>query len=278
MEECEEKEGNIKSKAKNSVNKLKMDLKELEKLLEKRKEQPIKIILKKRIIDNEMSENLDDYFKVGEKLRIFIPLIRVVDGCRINSTNKSTKTFFVEVEIRNEEIKFNRMKATLLLEEESIPSIDVELQKYDNSFYNFGRGYVYKFIKEAPQWMKNIVIEETYLPSNQMKILNLEEQAKGLNGDQAAAFEKCINMNKFALVQGMPGTGKTKLILKLAEYFYGQGKKVLITAFTNQALFNILEREVHDEKIIKPQHLVREGSRYGIAGGYEEFSSQGQKF
>lgn len=85
-------------------------------------------------------------------------------------------------------------------------------------------------------------------------------------------------MNKFALVQGMPGTGKTKLILKLAEYFYAQNKKVLITAFTNQALFNILEREIHDEKIIKAEHLVREGSRYGIAEGYEGLSSHGQKF
>ena len=79
-----------------------------------------------------------------------------------------------------------------------------------------------------------------------MKILDLHAHTEGLNEDQIDAFEKCVNMEKFALVQGMPGTGKTKLILKLAEYFYGQGKIVLITAFTNQALLNILEREIHE--------------------------------
>jgi hypothetical protein len=40
-----------------------------------------------------MSEVLDNYFKVGEKLRIFIPIIRLADSCRIANNTKNTKIF-----------------------------------------------------------------------------------------------------------------------------------------------------------------------------------------
>ena len=63
-----------------------------------------------------------------------------------------------------------------------------------------------------------------------------------LNSDQAQAFKKCVEMEHFCLVEGMPGTGKTQLILKLISYFYRIGKTVLVTSFTNQALTNILSR------------------------------------
>jgi MoxR-like ATPase len=43
----------------------------------------------------------------------------------------------------------------------------------------------------------------------------------------------------------MPGTGKTQLILKLAQHFFKEGKTILITSYTNQALANILDREIN---------------------------------
>jgi nucleoside-triphosphatase THEP1 len=49
-------------------------------------------------------------------------------------------------------------------------------------------------------------------------------------------------MERFCLIQGMPGTGKTQLIQKLIQYFYKMGQTVLVTSFTNQALSNILDR------------------------------------
>ena len=49
-------------------------------------------------------------------------------------------------------------------------------------------------------------------------------------------------MDKMCLIEGMPGTGKTQLILRLIEYFYSQGKTVLVTSFTNQSLSNIIDR------------------------------------
>jgi DNA replication ATP-dependent helicase Dna2 len=51
-----------------------------------------------------------------------------------------------------------------------------------------------------------------------------------------------VTSKKFCLIEGMPGTGKTELIIGLIEYFCKQGLRTLITTFTNRALDNILER------------------------------------
>lgn len=72
-------------------------------------------------------------------------------------------------------------------------------------------------------------------------------------------------MDRFCLVEGMPGTGKTQLILKLVQYYYRIGKTVLVTSFTNQALSNILDREMNEQKKIPIDHIIREGSKFGIA-------------
>ena len=65
---------------------------------------------------------------------------------------------------------------------------------------------------------------------------------ENLNEDQKGAFRRCVEEEKFCLVEGMPGTGKTQLILQLIEHFYATGLRVLVTAFTNQAIVNILIR------------------------------------
>jgi GTPase SAR1 family protein len=55
----------------------------------------------------------------------------------------------------------------------------------------------------------------------------------------------------------MPGTGKTQLIIKLIQYYYRKDKTILITSFTNQALTNILNRELKNEKIIPTECISR---------------------
>lgn len=41
------------------------------------------------------------------------------------------------------------------------------MEKYDNSFYNYARGYCYKFVAEAEAWLKQIVIDESYEPAGE---------------------------------------------------------------------------------------------------------------
>lgn len=60
------------------------------------------------------------------------------------------------------------------------------------------------------------------------------------NLDQKAAFDKIVSANDYALVLGMPGTGKTTLIAGVINYLVAQGKTILLASYTHSAVDNIL--------------------------------------
>jgi DNA replication ATP-dependent helicase Dna2 len=61
-----------------------------------------------------------------------------------------------------------------------------------------------------------------------------------LNVDQKKAIEKVMSANDYALVLGMPGTGKTTTIAHIIRALVHQGKSVLLTSYTHSAVDNIL--------------------------------------
>ncbi|KAL2266131.1 hypothetical protein VTJ83DRAFT_5483 [Remersonia thermophila] len=61
-----------------------------------------------------------------------------------------------------------------------------------------------------------------------------------LNVDQKAAVEKVMSAMDYALVLGMPGTGKTTTIAHIIRALVGQGKTLLLTSYTHNAVDNIL--------------------------------------
>jgi DNA replication ATP-dependent helicase Dna2 len=63
-----------------------------------------------------------------------------------------------------------------------------------------------------------------------------------LDSSQIAAFNQCIGQEAVSLVQGPPGTGKTTFAAFLCKYLLEQGHEVMVTAFTHDAINNILER------------------------------------
>ncbi|KAL1839380.1 hypothetical protein VTJ49DRAFT_1582 [Mycothermus thermophilus] len=69
-----------------------------------------------------------------------------------------------------------------------------------------------------------------------------------LNVDQKAAVEKVMSARDYALVLGMPGTGKTTTIAHIIRALIGQGKTLLLTSYTHNAVDNILLK-LQDDKI-----------------------------
>lgn len=61
-----------------------------------------------------------------------------------------------------------------------------------------------------------------------------------INGDQRRAIEKVMSAEDYALVLGMPGTGKTTTIAHIIRALVLQGKSVLLTSYTHTAVDNIL--------------------------------------
>ncbi|TID21573.1 hypothetical protein E6O75_ATG04968 [Venturia nashicola] len=61
-----------------------------------------------------------------------------------------------------------------------------------------------------------------------------------MNSDQQAAVEKVMVAQDYALVLGMPGTGKTTTIAHIIRALVARGKSVLLTSYTHTAVDNIL--------------------------------------
>ena len=69
-----------------------------------------------------------------------------------------------------------------------------------------------------------------------------------LNVDQKRAIQKVMCANDYALVLGMPGTGKTTTIAQIIRALVSQGKSVLLTSYTHTAVDNILLK-IKDDNI-----------------------------
>ena len=63
-----------------------------------------------------------------------------------------------------------------------------------------------------------------------------------LNTQQNLAVERALQMRDYLLIHGPPGTGKTSVIAQIVRALCQQGQRVLLAAFTNQAVDNMLKR------------------------------------
>lgn len=71
------------------------------------------------------------------------------------------------------------------------------------------------------------------------------DQIDQLNPEQRHALERILSARDYALVQGMPGTGKTTLIAHAASALSSLGGCVLLCAYTHAALDHTLLKLIH---------------------------------
>jgi DNA replication ATP-dependent helicase Dna2 len=62
----------------------------------------------------------------------------------------------------------------------------------------------------------------------------------GMNPSQLAAMKRALSARDYALILGMPGTGKTTVIAALIRAIVAMGKTVLLTSYTHSAVDTIL--------------------------------------
>ncbi|KAK4057444.1 DNA replication endonuclease-helicase Dna2 [Microbotryomycetes sp. JL221] len=78
-----------------------------------------------------------------------------------------------------------------------------------------------------------------------------------LNVDQQAAVEKVLSAKDYALILGMPGTGKTTSIAEIVKALANAGKSILLTAYTHSAVDNVLLKLVEMPQL----SILRLGNR-----------------
>lgn len=61
-----------------------------------------------------------------------------------------------------------------------------------------------------------------------------------LNADQRAAVSRVLTARDYALILGMPGTGKTTTVVEVVRALVGRGNSVLLTSYTHSAVDTIV--------------------------------------
>ncbi|KAJ2063529.1 DNA replication endonuclease-helicase Dna2 [Coemansia sp. S146] len=84
--------------------------------------------------------------------------------------------------------------------------------------------------------------QPTFMPLSKdvESLIQTTQSNKRLNTGQAAVLRKVLSAADYALVMGMPGTGKTTTIAELVGLLVDQGKTVLLASYTHIAVDNIL--------------------------------------
>jgi DNA replication ATP-dependent helicase Dna2 len=67
-------------------------------------------------------------------------------------------------------------------------------------------------------------------------------QRPDFNTEQNLAVERAMQMQDYLLIHGPPGTGKTSVIAEIVKRLSQQGQRIMLAAFTNQAVDNMLKR------------------------------------
>jgi DNA replication ATP-dependent helicase Dna2 len=101
---------------------------------------------------------------------------------------------------------------------------------------------------------------------------------EGLDESQEKAIHLALSANDFCLIQGPAGTGKTYTIAKLIQILRKEGKNILLSAYTNTAVDNILHQYLEITKDGDPfKEIVRLGVEQAMSPDVVKFSLQQKK-
>lgn len=137
------------------------------------------------------------------------------------------------------------------------------------------RNNIIQIMAEGPfgsRKIRNLVVDlkaPRFKPHSTAYVL---KDRASINIDQRRAIEKVMSAQDYALVLGMPGTGKTTTIAHIIRALVSQGKSVLLTSYTHTAVDNILLKLKADEISI-----LRLGSIAKISSEVQEFANLAAK-
>jgi DNA replication ATP-dependent helicase Dna2 len=96
---------------------------------------------------------------------------------------------------------------------------------------------------------------------------DLDDLPAAFNQEQREAVARALAAEDFLLIEGPPGTGKTAVVAEIARRAMARGERVLVAAFTNQAVDNVLARLV----AYGADDIVRLGHEQAIADELRRF-------
>ena len=128
-------------------------------------------------------------------------------------------------------------------EEEVLYRIDKD--EFSNGMATVRNNLIHLMEKNAfgAQALRRLIVDgvaPTFNAASTPQVLANSASQADLNVDQKLAIEKVMSAKDYALVLGMPGTGKTTTIAHIIRALAAQGKSILLTSYTHTAVDNIL--------------------------------------
>lgn len=95
------------------------------------------------------------------------------------------------------------------------------------------------------------------------------DEFRSLNPGQAAAVRKVLLAEDYALLLGLPGTGKTSTLSLVIRMMIARGQKVVLTSFTNSAVDHLLLKVV--ESGLSSEQILRLGNKVSVHPAVQKF-------
>lgn len=180
-----------------------------------------------------------------QKQRIYLTVDRRLHNARVRRTDfdaERNQAFTGIMEVVGDGLG----QPTLIPPEPQEPMLyRIDKDEFSNGMATVRNNLIQLMEKEAfaAQALRRLIVEgiaPTFSPASTPHILGNSPGQACLNVDQERAIEKVMSADDYALVLGMPGTGKTTTIAHIIRALASQGKSVLLTSYTHTAVDNIL--------------------------------------
>ncbi|GAM17628.1 hypothetical protein SAMD00019534_008030 [Acytostelium subglobosum LB1] len=100
------------------------------------------------------------------------------------------------------------------------------------------------FMSKANERLRDLVVDLVPPQFDPLHTVStdISKHMKQLNNDQQKAIQSVLSARDYALILGMPGTGKSLTIANLVNILSRLGKSVLVTSYTHTSLDALLEK------------------------------------
>lgn len=109
---------------------------------------------------------------------------------------------------------------------------------------NTGETRILKGSEGGDARMRDFLVDNVspkFVPDNEPPIISYQKyKDTRMNTDQLKAIDHVMRAEDYALILGMPGSGKTTVIAEIIKILVSQGKSILLTSYTHSAVDNIL--------------------------------------
>jgi DNA replication ATP-dependent helicase Dna2 len=136
------------------------------------------------------------------------------------------------------ETKLKRVRSS------AAPIFRIDKDELSSGMVRMRGNLAYLFVKDG-DWRRRTLIVDLSVPRfDSTRAPKPYEIPPHLNEDQRGAMTKVLTARDYALVLGMPGTGKTTTIAEIIRAIVARGQSVLLTSYTHSAVDTIVSKLV----------------------------------